>query len=48
MTEHAGVVRDEGGLRAGLAELDAIEARMADVGVHPDIAGSRTWPTPST
>lgn len=39
MTEHAGVVRDEAGLLAGLAELDAIEARIADVGVHPDIAG---------
>ncbi|MGK9148060.1 FAD-binding protein [Plantibacter flavus] len=39
MTEHAGVVRDETGLLAGLAELDAIEARIADVGVHPDIAG---------
>lgn len=39
MTEHAGVVRDEAGLLAGLAELDQIEARIADVGVHPDIAG---------
>ncbi|MFF4897971.1 L-aspartate oxidase [Streptomyces sp. NPDC001068] len=39
MTEHAGVVRDEQGLRAGLAELDAIEKRMENVGVHPDIAG---------
>lgn len=39
MTEHAGVVRDEVGLRAGLAELDGIEARMTDVGIHPDIAG---------
>jgi len=39
MTEHAGVVRDEEGLRAGLAELAAIEKRMEDVGVHPDIAG---------
>lgn len=39
MTEHAGVVRDEGSLRAGLAGLAEIEARMADVGVHPDIAG---------
>lgn len=39
MTEHAGVVRDEEGLRAGLAELSVIEKRMADVGVHPDIAG---------
>ncbi|MBZ2194864.1 L-aspartate oxidase [Occultella gossypii] len=39
MTEHAGVVRNEEGLRAGLAELDAIEARIDDVGIHPDIAG---------
>ncbi|MEV1330452.1 FAD-dependent oxidoreductase [Micromonospora costi] len=39
MTEHAGVVRDEQGLRTGLAELDEITARMADIGVHPDIAG---------
>ncbi|MGW4988978.1 FAD-dependent oxidoreductase [Streptomyces mirabilis] len=39
MTEHAGVVRDEQGLRAGLAELAAIEKRMEDIGVHPDIAG---------
>ncbi|MCS5734484.1 L-aspartate oxidase [Herbiconiux daphne] len=39
MTEFAGVVRDEDGLTRGLAELDAIEARMADIGVHPDVAG---------
>lgn len=39
MTEYAGVVRDEVGLRAGLAELDMIEGRMEDVGIHPDIAG---------
>ncbi|QQM46444.1 L-aspartate oxidase [Streptomyces liliifuscus] len=39
MTEHAGVVRDEEGLRAGLAELAEIDARMENVGVHPDIAG---------
>ncbi|MER7713224.1 FAD-binding protein [Streptomyces werraensis] len=39
MSEHAGVVRDEEGLRTGLAELAAIEKRMEDVGVHPDIAG---------
>jgi succinate dehydrogenase / fumarate reductase, flavoprotein subunit len=39
MTEFAGVVRDEQGLAQGLAELDAIEARMSDIGVHPDIAG---------
>ena len=39
MTERAGVVRDEPGLRAGLAELDEVDARMAAVGVHPDLAG---------
>ena len=39
MTEHAGVVRNEQGLRTGLAELDTIEKRMENVGVHPDIAG---------
>ncbi|MFD6095233.1 L-aspartate oxidase [Nocardiopsis flavescens] len=39
MTEHAGVVRDERGLLAGLAELDRVEERMSDLGVHPDLAG---------
>lgn len=39
MTAYAGVVRSEDGLRTGLAELDAIEARIASIGVHPDIAG---------
>jgi succinate dehydrogenase / fumarate reductase flavoprotein subunit len=39
MTEHAGVMRDEVGILEGLAELDAIEARIAHVGVHPDLAG---------
>ncbi len=39
MTAHAGVVRNEAGIRAGLAELEAIEARIAHVGVHRDIAG---------
>lgn len=39
MTDHAGVVRDEEGLRAGLAELAEIDARMENVGIHPDIAG---------
>ncbi|MGO4102552.1 L-aspartate oxidase [Leifsonia sp. YAF41] len=39
MTEHAGVVRDEEGLTAGLAKLDDIEQRMQNVGIHPDIAG---------
>jgi succinate dehydrogenase / fumarate reductase, flavoprotein subunit len=39
MTEHAGVVRDEPGLRAGLARLDDIETAEKDVGVHPDLAG---------
>lgn len=39
MTEYAGVVRTEAGLTAGLVQLDEIEARMANVGIHPDIAG---------
>ncbi|MGW9347532.1 L-aspartate oxidase [Nocardiopsis flavescens] len=39
MTEHAGVVRDERGLLAGLAELDRVEEHMSDLGVHPDLAG---------
>jgi succinate dehydrogenase / fumarate reductase, flavoprotein subunit len=39
MTEHAGVVRDEHGLRAGLARLDDIEAAEKSIGVHPDLAG---------
>jgi succinate dehydrogenase / fumarate reductase flavoprotein subunit len=41
MTEHAGVVRDETGLRAGLSALDTIETRLLDVGVHPDISSFR-------
>jgi succinate dehydrogenase / fumarate reductase, flavoprotein subunit len=39
MTEHAGVVRDEQGLHAGIATLKTIEARVPDLGVHPDVAG---------
>ncbi|SEH52961.1 succinate dehydrogenase / fumarate reductase flavoprotein subunit [Mycolicibacterium rutilum] len=39
MTEHAGVVRDEAGLLAGLREVTEIEQRVAGLGVHPDIAG---------
>jgi len=39
MTEHAGVVRDEAGLLTGLAELDLIESRIVNIGIHPDIAG---------
>ncbi|RZQ60143.1 L-aspartate oxidase [Amycolatopsis suaedae] len=39
MTEHAGVVRDETGLHKGLVELDDIERRLSEVGVHPDRAG---------
>jgi succinate dehydrogenase / fumarate reductase flavoprotein subunit len=39
MTEHAGVVRDEQGLVAGLRELDEIEVRAKEIGIHPDIAG---------
>ncbi|SJM70739.1 L-aspartate oxidase [Gulosibacter sp. 10] len=39
MTEHAGVVRDEEGLKAGLAKLDELEERVANLTAHPDIAG---------
>ncbi|MBE8519498.1 FAD-dependent oxidoreductase [Amycolatopsis sp. H6(2020)] len=39
MTEHAGVVRDEAGLKTALDRLDDIEATAEDVGVHPDLAG---------
>ncbi len=39
MTEHAGVVRDEDGVLAGVTALEAVEARIADIGVHPDLAG---------
>lgn len=38
MTSHAGVLRDEGGLVTGLEQLSEIEARSADLGVHPDLA----------
>ncbi|MFD3401179.1 L-aspartate oxidase [Kribbella sp. NPDC058693] len=39
MTARAGVVRDEHGLNAGLAELAELDERITQVGVHPDIAG---------
>ncbi|GAA5122316.1 FAD-binding protein [Alloalcanivorax gelatiniphagus] len=39
MTRHAGVVRDEAGLRAGIETLDEIEDRQTDLGVHVDISG---------
>jgi succinate dehydrogenase / fumarate reductase, flavoprotein subunit len=39
MTDHAGVVRDERGLRAGLARLDDIENAEKSIGVHTDLAG---------
>lgn len=39
MTEHAGVVRDESGLRAGLTALDEVEHRMTQAGIHIDIGG---------
>ncbi len=49
MTEHAGVVRDEAGLLAGLDELDAIEARMDEHRRAPrHRRASTTSPTPST
>jgi succinate dehydrogenase / fumarate reductase flavoprotein subunit len=39
MTDHAGVVREENGLLAGLDGLRAIEARISSMSVHPDVAG---------
>jgi succinate dehydrogenase / fumarate reductase flavoprotein subunit len=39
MSKHAGVVRSEAGLDAGLAELDAVEGRLGSMEVRPDIAG---------
>ncbi|MGO1539746.1 MAG: FAD-binding protein [Leucobacter sp.] len=39
MTEHAGVVRSETGIQAGLEKLREIESRVTNIGVHPDIAG---------
>ncbi|MDF1602038.1 FAD-dependent oxidoreductase [Nocardioides sp. YIM 152315] len=39
MTERAGVVRDEAGLKAGISELAEAEDRTAAIGVHPDLAG---------
>ncbi|MHA7264657.1 L-aspartate oxidase [Arthrobacter sp. TMN-37] len=39
MTKHAGVVRDEKGLMAGLDEIGRIAQRVEDIGIHPDIAG---------
>ncbi|ORA32682.1 succinate dehydrogenase [Mycobacterium aquaticum] len=39
MTQRAGVVRDEVGLRAGLDEIDDIECLTSRLAVHPDIAG---------
>jgi succinate dehydrogenase / fumarate reductase, flavoprotein subunit len=39
MTEHAGVVRTEQGLLAGLEALASLEERAQHVTAHPDIAG---------
>lgn len=39
MTEHAGVVRDETGLRTGLAELASVAEQSRDVGVTVGISG---------
>ena len=39
MSECAGVVRSEEGLRDGLARLDEVAARARDLEVRPDIAG---------
>ena len=39
MTEHAGVVRSEESLTAGLEKLAVLEERVRNVTAHPDIAG---------
>ena len=39
MSEHAGVVRSEESLQAGLTKLAQLEERANHLGVHPDIAG---------
>jgi succinate dehydrogenase / fumarate reductase flavoprotein subunit len=39
MTEHAGVVRSEEGLTAGIAKIAALEERAQRVTAHPDVAG---------
>lgn len=39
MTEYCGVVRSEEGLTKALEELDEVESRMKNLGVHPDRAG---------
>lgn len=39
MTAHAGVVRNEDGIKHGLEKLSEIEQRMKNIGIHPDIAG---------
>ncbi|MCT1436665.1 L-aspartate oxidase [Brachybacterium paraconglomeratum] len=39
MTEHAGVVRSEEGLRAGLEKIARLEERAQNVTAHPDVAG---------
>lgn len=38
LTDHAGVVRSEEGLKQGLEKLDALEQRSENIGVHTDIA----------
>lgn len=39
MTEHAGVVRSEQGLREGLEKISRLEERARNVTAHPDVAG---------
>lgn len=39
MTEAAGVIRSEKGLKAGLAALEQVAERAKNIGVHPDLAG---------
>lgn len=39
MTEHAGVVRNEAGLKEGLQRLENVEDRLTEMTARPDIAG---------
>lgn len=39
MAENCAVVRDEEGLKQALADIAKVEEGMADLGIHPDLAG---------
>lgn len=40
MTNYAGVIRDEEGLKQGLKELSELEKRTENIGVYPDLSGN--------